>query len=124
MAFAAGFMLVIPRWRDEPKRSELKKWLEEMGFEVYEAGKPNFLVFYVEAPDVKSLEEKIKAAERHEGIAKAYIAYGFMADDETRRMINEALEKGEMELDQSMIDYLKTILAKLEGLGEKRQTQA
>jgi len=121
MAFAAGFMLVIPRWRDEPKRSELKRYLESLGFELYETGKPNFIVFYVEAPDVKALEEKIKTAERHEGIAKAYIAYGFMADDETRWMINEMLARGELELDKSMIDYLKTILARLEAAQQRQQ---
>ncbi len=113
MAFAAGFLLITPPYRKEPKRSEVKKHLEQLGFELYEIGKEGFIVYYVEAPDVKALENVIKMAEQHEGVAKAYVAYGFMADDATRGFVNAALEAGELELDKSMVEYLKTILGRL-----------
>jgi nitrate reductase NapAB chaperone NapD len=113
LAFAAGFFLITPHYRKEPKRSEVKKYLEQLGFELYEIGKEGFIVYYVEAPDVKALENVIKTAEQHEGVAKAYVAYGFMADDATRSFVNAALESGEIELDQSMVDYLQKILQKL-----------
>lgn len=120
MPFAAGFFLIIPRWRKEPQRSELKKYLESLGFELYEPGKPNFIVFYVEAPDVKSLENVIKMAEKHEGVAKAYISYGFLADDEVREWINEALESDELEIGDGMLEYLKQIASRLAPPAEER----
>ncbi len=114
MAFATGFILITPHYREEPKRSEVKRYLEELGFEIYEIGNPGFIVYYVEAPDPKALEDVIKLAEQHDGVAKAYVAYGFMADDQMRQWINDALESGELVLDETMIDYIKTILAKME----------
>jgi|GEM_PF-2191898 len=113
MAFAAGFLLITPPYRKEPKRSEVKQYLQSLGFELYEVGKEAFIVYYVEAPDVKSLENVIKTAEMHEGVAKAYVAYGFMADDATRQFVNAALEAGELELDESMVEYIQEILKKL-----------
>ncbi|RUM46600.1 MAG: hypothetical protein DSY37_04920 [Hyperthermus sp.] len=113
MPFATGFILLTPHYRSEPGRSEVIKYMERLGFEVYDVGKPAFLVFYVEADDVDSLENIIKIVEEHDGVAKAYIAYGFMGDDYLREYINEALERGEIELDESTINYIKSILAKL-----------
>jgi hypothetical protein len=114
LAFAAGFLLITAPYRKEPKRSDLKRHLEQLGFELYEVGKEAFIVYYVEAPDFKSLESIIKTAEQHEGVAKAYIAYGFVADDATRWFINEALARNEIELDESMIEYLKQILSRIQ----------
>ena len=119
MAFAAGFFLITPPYRKEPKRSEVKKYLESLGFELYEIGKESFIVYYVEAPDFKSLENVIKMGEQHDGVAKAYVAYGFVADDSARWYINEALESGELELDESMVEYIKQILSRLVPSGEK-----
>jgi len=113
MAFAAGFLLLTPPYRKEPKRSEVKQHLQGLGFELYEVGKESFIVYYVEAPDVKALENVIKAAEMHEGVAKAYVAYGFMADNATRDYVNAALAAGELELDESMLNYIRKILEKL-----------
>ena len=113
MAFMTGFFLVLGPYRQEPKRSELKKYLEQLGFEIYDVGKPHALVFYVEGETVKDVENKIKMAEDHDGIAKAYIAYGFTGSREMKDWINEMLERGEIELDESTIQYLKTILEKM-----------
>ncbi len=113
MAFMTGFFLVLKPYREEPKRSELKQYLEQLGFEIYDVGKPHALVFYVEGDTVKDVENKIKMAESHDGIAKAYIAYGFTGSREMKEWLNEMLEQGEIELDQSTIEYLKTILAKM-----------
>jgi hypothetical protein len=113
LAFAAGFLLLTPHYREEPKRSEVKQYLENLGFEVYEVGKPAFIVFYVEAPNPKALEDIIKTAERHDGVAKAYVAFSFMADNDVREWINEALARGELELDQSTKEYIRAILAKI-----------
>ncbi len=113
MAFMTGFFLVLKPYREEPKRSELKQYLEQLGFEIYDVGKPHALVFYVEGDTVKDVENKIKMAESHNGIAKAYIAYGFTGSREMKEWLNEMLERGEIELDQSTIEYLKTILAKM-----------
>ena len=114
MAFMTGFFLLKPEYRQEPRRSEVRRFLESLGFEVYDVGVPTSLVFYVEGPSVEALEDVIKAAESHEGIVKAYIAYGFMADRSVQDMVNEMLASGEVELDQSTIEYLKTILARIE----------
>ncbi len=119
MAFASGFFLLTQPYREEPRRSELKNYLEQLGFEVYEAGKPSFLVFYVEAPSPKALEEVIKTAERHEGVAKAYIAFGFLSDNSVKEWLNEAIARGEIELDQSTLNYIRSILSRITG-GEKR----
>ncbi len=113
MAFMTGFFLVLNPYREEPKRSELKQYLEQLGFEIYDVGKPHALVFYVEGDTIKDVENKIKMAESHDGIAKAYIAYGFTGSREMKEWLNEMLERGEIELDQSTIEYLKTILAKM-----------
>jgi hypothetical protein len=113
MAFMTGFFLVIGEYRSEPKRSELKQYLESLGFEIYDVGKPSALVFYVEGETIKELEDKIKLAEQHDGIAKAYIAYGFTGSRELQDWLNEALERGEIELDQTTINYLKTLLQKI-----------
>jgi hypothetical protein len=113
MAFASGFFLLTQRYREEPRRSELKNYLEQLGFEVYEVGKPSFLVFYVEAPSPKALEDVIKTAERHEGVAKAYIVFGFLSDDSVREWLNEAIVRGEVELDKSTLNYIRGILSKL-----------
>ena len=113
MAFMTGFFLVLKPYREEPKRSELKQYLEQLGFEIYDVGKPHALVFYVEGDTIKDVENKIKMAESHDGIAKAYIAYGFTGSREMKEWLNEMLERGEIELDQSTIEYLKTILAKM-----------
>ncbi len=113
MAFASGFILVAPHYREEPKRSEVRKHLENLGFEVYDVGKPAFLVFYVEAPNPKILEDVIKTAETHEGIIKAYIVFGFLADNSVKEWINDALARGEIELDESILNMIKDILVKL-----------
>lgn len=113
MAFATGFLLLAPHYRDEPKRSEVKQYLENLGFELYEVGKPFFIVFYVEAPNPKALEDVIKTAEQHNGVAKAYIAFGFMADDAVKEWINDALARGELELDETTKEYIRGILAKI-----------
>jgi len=113
LAFAAGFLLLAPHYRDEPKRSEVKQHLENLGFELYEVGKPSFIVFYVEAPSPKALEDVIKTAEQHDGVAKAYIAFGFMADDTVKEWINDALARGELELDETTKEYIRGILAKI-----------
>ncbi|BES81453.1 hypothetical protein [Pyrodictium abyssi] len=113
MAFAAGFLLLTPHYRDEPKRREVKQYLENLGFELYEVGKQAFIVFYVEAPNPKALEDVIKMAEQHDGVAKAYIAFGFMGDDAVREWINDALARGELELDESTKEYIRGILAKI-----------
>ena len=114
MAFATGFILIAPHYRKEPKRSELKQYLAGLGFELYEIGKEGFIVYYVEAPDFKEVEKLIKTAERHDGVAKAYIAYGFVADESTRWFINEALAEGEIEIDETTLDYIKKILSRLQ----------
>lgn len=113
MAFASGFFLLTAGYREEPGRSEVKEYLQKLGFELYEVGKPSFIVFYVEAPDVKSLEDVIKSAEEHPGVAKAYIAYGFMADNRVKEWINEALAAGELEIDESTREYIRTILSRI-----------
>lgn len=113
MAFAAGFFLIAPHYREEPKRSEVKRHLEGLGFELYEVNKPSFIVFYIEAPSPKALEDIIKTAEQHGGVAKAYIAFGFMGDNSVKEWINDALARGELELDQSTKDYIRGILARI-----------
>lgn len=118
MAFASGFFLLTQRYREEPRRSELKNYLERLGFEVYDVGKPSFLVFYVEAPSPKALEDVIKTAERHEGVAKAYIAFGFLSDNSVKEWLNEAIARGEIELDKSTLDYIRGILSRLTGARE------
>ncbi|ABM81207.1 hypothetical protein [Hyperthermus butylicus] len=115
MAFASGFMIITQPYRSEPKRSEVRQHLERLGFELYEVGKDAFIVFYVEAPTLADIEEIIKAAERHEGIAKAYVVYAFAGDNATKEWINWALERGEIELDESMMEYIRNILVKLKG---------
>jgi hypothetical protein len=113
VAFVTGFILLTAGYREEPKRSEVLRHLESLGFELYDVGKPSVVVFYLEAPTIKDIENIIKTAESHEGVAKAYITYGFVADEATRRWINEALERGEIELDESTVEYIRKILEKL-----------
>jgi hypothetical protein len=120
VAFVTDFILLTTAYREEPKRSEVLKYLESLGFELYDVGKPSVVVFYLEAPTIKDIEDIIKAAESHEGVAKAYITYGFVADEATKRLINEGLEKGEIELDETTIEYIKKILAKLTGEKESK----
>ncbi|AEM39186.1 hypothetical protein Pyrfu_1328 [Pyrolobus fumarii 1A] len=117
MPFASGFVLLTAEYKDEPKRSEVKKHLESLGFEVYDIGDPYRIVFYVEVDDLGGLERIIKAAETHEGIAKAYIVYGFLGDSETKRRINEALLSGEAELDESTRELIEWILSRLKAQG-------
>ncbi len=115
MAFVTGFILINPAYREEPRRSQVIKYLQELGFELYEVGKPAAVVFYLEAPTIKDIENIIKIAEQHDGVAKAYIAYGFTGDEQLHRWINEALERGELELDETTIEYIRKIIEKLEG---------
>ncbi len=119
--FATGFFLLAETHVEEPHRTRIIQQLEQMGFEIYDVGRKHVVVFYVEAPDIKSLENIIKAAEQIEGVAKAYIVYGFMGDEEMRRRINEAILRGEIVLDESTIRYIDWILAKL--TGKPRQTE-
>ncbi len=118
MVFATGFILLAETHIEEPLRSQVLSKLEQMGFELYEVGRKHVVVFYVEAPDVKRLEEVIKAAEAIEGVAKAYIVYGFMGDEEKRREINEAIWRGDVVLDETTIRYIDWILSKLQGKAE------
>ena len=89
-----------------------------MGFELYEVGRPDVVVFYVEAPSVEELERVVREAERLEGVLKAYIAYAFLASDEVREWVNRALEAGEVELDETTRRELERIAAALRRLLE------
>ena len=117
MPFATGFVVLAEAYQGGEKRREVIGFLESLGFEVYDVGKPRVLVFYVEADTVKALEDVIKAAERHDGVVKAYVVYGFLGDREAEEMINRGLEEGWIELDETMVDYLNRILRRLEGVG-------
>ncbi len=109
----AGFFLLHPNYREGKARRQIAEKLEALGFEVYETGKPQFLVFYVEGETVNELIDKIRVAEGIEGVVKAYIAYGFLADKRVEEEINRGLETGEIVLDESTIEYIKGILERL-----------
>ena len=115
MPFATGFIVIHPRYREGERRREVLDHLARLGFEVYEVGRPAVVVYYVEAPTVKELEERIKAAEAHEGVLKAYIVYGFLAPDSVREWLNRAILEGEVELDPSMLEMLDKIISALTG---------
>ncbi len=109
----AGFFLIHPRYREGEARRELIEKLEALGFEIYETGKPPFLVFYIEGNSVDELIDRIRIAEGLEGVVKAYIAYGFLADKSVEEAINKGLETGEIVLDESTVEYIKSILSRL-----------
>jgi nitrate reductase NapAB chaperone NapD len=113
-------MILEPSYQEEPRRSSLKKRLEEMGFEVYEVGRSDVLVFYVEGDTIENLEQKIRAAEESEGVVKAYIAYAFLASDEVREWVNRAIESGEVVLDETTVRELRRILEALRGVEDAR----
>ena len=115
VAFVTGFILIAPSHRREPERSKVLEHLQKLGFELYDVGKESVVVFYLEAPTIRDIEDIIKAAEQHDGVAKAYITYGFVGDEAMRRWLNEAIERGEVELDETTIQYIKKILEKLTG---------
>ncbi|UXD21180.1 hypothetical protein IPA_00905 [Ignicoccus pacificus DSM 13166] len=116
MPFATGFILVNPTHRGDPaKIEEIKKHLESLGFELYDLGTDLYIVYYVEAETVNQLEDLIKAAEAHPGVAKAYVSYGFLQDKALEDAINEMLLNGEIALDEDAKNYIKTILEQMRG---------
>jgi len=113
MAFMTGFFLLNPAYTEPGKREEVLRFLQSLGFELYEVGHERFVVFYVEAPTVDDLDKIIKMAESHDGVVKAYIAFGFLGDKAKEAEIDRALEEGEIELDESMVEYIKWILSRI-----------
>ncbi len=113
MAFMTGFFLLNPEYAKPDKRGEVIRFLQGLGFELYDVGHERFIVFYVEAPTVDDLDKIIKAAESHDGIVKAYIAFGFLGDEAKEAELDRALEEGEIELDESMVEYIKWILSRI-----------
>ena len=118
MAFMTGFFLLNENYLAPEKRREIIEYLKSLGFEVYDVGLERFLVFYVEAPTIPDVEKIVKTAESHPGIVKAYIAFGFTGDRAKEEEIERMLESGELELDESMVNYIKWILSKLGALEE------
>ena len=113
MAFMTGFFLLADTHTSPEKRAEVLEYLRRLGFELYEIGAERLIVFYVEAPTIKDVENLVKMAESHPGVVKAYIAFGFVGDKAKEEEINRMIETGELEIDESTIEYIKTILAKL-----------
>ncbi len=116
MAFMTGFFLLNENYTSPEKRREVVEYLRSLGFEVYEVGLERFIVFYVEGETIPEVEKLVKAAESHPGIVKAYIAFGFTGDRAKEEEIDRMLETGELELDESMVNYIKWILSKLGAL--------
>ncbi len=116
MPFATGFVLVTPHYRGDPQKiEEIKAHMRNLGFEVYDIGTDLYIVYYIEADTVNEMEDLIKAAESHPGVAKAYVVYGFLQDKATEEAINEMLEKGEIELDEDAKKYIKMVLDQMRG---------
>jgi len=111
--FATGFFLVAPNYRGTEEYARIASQLRELGFEIYETDNPAYLIFYVEAPDVKSLERVIKTGETIEGVAKAFVVWGFLADDDARRELEEMLERGEISLSDEARKYFEDLLRSL-----------
>lgn len=116
MPFASGFVLVNPTYRDDPQKiEEIKEHMRKLGFEIYDIGSSIYIVYFVEGDTINDIEDKIKAAETHPGIAKAYVTYGFLEDKATEEAINEMLERGEIALDEDAKNYIKIILEQMRG---------
>ena len=116
MPFATGFILINPTHRGKPeKMEEIKHHLRSLGFELYELDTDLYIVYYVEADTVNQLEDLIKAAESHPGVAKAYVSYGFLQDKALEEAINEMLLSGELALDEDAKKYIRTILEQMKG---------
>ena len=114
MPFATGFFLIAPEYRSAESYNTIASKLRELGFEIYETNNLAYMIFYVEAPDVKSLERIIKTAEGVEGVLKAFIAWGFLADAQAQRELEEMLERGEISLTEEAKDYFRGVLKSLE----------
>ena len=119
MAFMTGFFLLNEHYTSPEKRREIIEYLKSLGFEVYDIGLERFIVFYVEGPSIPEVEKTVKAAESHPGIVKAYIAFGFVGDKAKEEELDRMLESGELELDQSMVDYIKWILSRVGALDKR-----
>jgi len=113
MPFATGFFLIAPDYRDPENYSKILKRLRDMGFEVYETDNPAYVVFYVEAPDVNTLDRGIRLGEKVEGIAKAFVVWGFLADDNAREELERMLERGEISLTEEAKKYFEHLLRNL-----------
>ncbi len=117
MPFMAGYFLLNPEYREGEKRKEVADYLSQLGFEIYDVGLKPYLIFYLEAPSTKDLDEITKMAESHPGVLKAYVAMGVLASDEKIEELAKQLESGEVALDESFVEYLKFILANIRGKG-------
>ena len=110
MPFATGFFLIAPDYRSPEHYQRILKALREMGFEVYETDNPAYIIFYVEAPDVNSLDKGIRMGESVEGVAKAFVVWGFLADDAAREELERMLENGEISLTEEAKKYFEHVL--------------
>ncbi len=115
MVFMTGFVLIDPSYREGEKRDEVKRFLSDIGFEVYETNASPYLVYYVEANTVKELDDLSKLATSHPGVLKVYVSYGYLGDDEKLERLEEALEKGEIAVGESVIEYLRELIEDLKG---------
>ena len=115
MPFMTGYFLLAPEYRSGDKRIEAIKYLTGLGYEIYDVGISQYLIYYLEAPSINKPDEISKAAEGHPGILKAFVAMGVMADDAKIEEIAEQLESGEIELDETAKGYLKELLKLLKG---------
>lgn len=110
-----GFVLIDPNYRHGEKREEVKNFLSNIGFEIYETNTEPYLVYYVEGRTVKDLDELSKLATSHPGVLKVYVSYGYLGDNEKLESLEEALERGEIAVGESLIEYLKELIEELRG---------
>ncbi len=114
MPFATGFFLIAEDYRNPDSLSKIVNTLRQMGFEVYETDNPAYLLFYVEAPDVDTLVRGIRMGEQVEGVAKAFVAWGFLADDKAREELERLLESGQISLTEEAKKYFQYVLSQLQ----------
>ena len=115
MVFMTGFILIDPNYRRGEKREEVKNFLSNVGFEIYETNSEPYLVYYVEGRSVKDLDELSKLATSHPGVLKVYGSYGYLGDNEKLERLEEAPERGEIAVGESVIEYLREIIEGLKG---------
>ncbi len=114
MPFATGFFLIAPQYRKPEVIAKIREVLHKSGFETYEMDNPAYLLFYVEAPTVDDLIDIIRYAEGVEGVLKAYVAYGFLADKEAEERLNRMLLNKEIGVSEEAKAYYRLILSKIE----------
>jgi len=119
LPFATGFFLIAPQYRNPEVIAKIREELAKAGFETYEMDNPAYLLFYVEAPTVDDLVDVIRYAEGIEGVLKAYIAYGFLADKEAEERLNQLLENKEIGVSEEAKAYFRLVLSRIEEQGSK-----